>query len=360
MNLARYSFNSCQSRCRKFMSQTFATTAEWHNVDAAVFRREILPRSRPAILRGVVRDWPAVQAGLKSPQTAADVLKACDIGRTVETYVADAAIGGRFFYRDDLRSFNFERRPERISTAIDRMLAHIGDPQPPAIYVQSTPLSEYMPEFRRTHVLALMGESVAPRIWIGNAVTVTTHYDLSDNIACVVAGRRRFTFFPPEQLPNMYMGPLEFTPGGAPVSLVDPENPDLERYPLFERALAVAETAELGPGDAVFIPYSWWHHVRSLAPFNVLVNYWWNDARVPLASPYDCLLHAILALREMPENQRATWRTIFDYHVFKSHGEPLAHLPPENRGGLGPMTPERAQHLKATLLRALTRTIGGR
>jgi hypothetical protein len=341
------------------MSEAFSTTAEWRNVNAAMFRREIFPRNKPAILRGVVKDWPAVQAGLNSPRTLADLLKGLDLGRTVETYVANAAIGGRFFYRDDLRSFNFERKPERISDAVDRMLAHLEDPEPPAIYVQSTPLSEYMPGFAPAHTLELVNDSVSPRIWIGNAVTVTTHYDLSDNIACVVAGRRRFTFFPPEQLPNMYMGPLEFTPGGAPVSLVDPEKPDLDRYPRFAQALAVAETAELEPGDAVFIPYSWWHHVRSLQPFNVLVNYWWNDARVPLASPYDCLLHAILALREMPENQRATWRTIFDYHVFKSHGEPLAHLPPENRGGLGPLSAERARHLKATLLRALTRTIAG-
>jgi hypothetical protein len=342
------------------MGQTFATTAEWHNVDAALFRREILPRNKPAVLRGVIRNWPAVQAALASPATLARLLKGFDLGRTVETYVADAAIGGRFFYRDDLRSFNFERKPERIADAIDRLLAHLEDAEPPAIYVQSTPIAEFMPEFRQGHRLDLVDDAVQPRIWIGNAVTVTTHYDLSDNIACVVAGHRRFTFFPPEQLPNMYMGPLEFTPGGAPVSLVDPEKPDLERYPRFAHALAVAETAELGPGDAVFIPYSWWHHVRSLEPFNVLVNYWWNDARVPLASPYDCLLHAILALREMPENQRATWRTLFDYHVFKSHGEPLAHLPPENRGGLGPMTEDRARHLKATLLRALTRTIAGR
>ena len=341
------------------MSQDFARTAEWHNVDAALFRSEIFPRSKPAILRGVIRDWPAVQAGLKSPRALADLLKECDLGRTVETYVADAAIGGRFFYRDDLRSFNFERRPEQIGAAIERMLAHLGDPDPPAIYVQSTPVPEFMPEFGRRHALELVNPAVVPRIWIGNAVTVTTHYDLSDNIACVVAGRRRFTLFPPDQLANMYMGPLEFTPGGAPVSLVDPEKPDPNRYPRFAEAMAAAETAELGPGDAIFIPYSWWHHVRSLTPFNVLVNYWWNDARVPLASPYDCLLHAILALREMPDNQRATWRTMFDYHVFKSHGEPLGHLPPENRGGLGPMTPDRARHLKATLLRALTRTIAG-
>lgn len=341
------------------MERAFTAVAEWRDVDVPTFRNEILPRSHPVVLRGLVKDWPAVETGRASPRALCDYLKGFDLGRPVETYVADAGIQGRFFYRDDMRGFNFERRKERIGEAMERMLAHLADEDPPAIYVQSTPVSEYMPAFAVANALALVHAAVPPRIWIGNAVTVTTHYDLSDNIACVVAGRRRFTVFPPEQLPNMYVGPLEFTPGGAPVSMVDPEAPDLARFPRFEEALAAAQVAELGPGDALYIPYFWWHHVKSLERFNVLVNYWWNEARTPLASPYDCLLHALLALREMPANQRAAWRTAFDYYVFKGYGEPLAHLAPEHRGGMGPMSPERARHLKATLLRALTRTIAG-
>ena len=31
---------------------------------------------------------------------------------------------------------------------------------------------------------------------------------------------------------------------------------------------ASAQTAELEPGDAIYIPYFWWHHVRSLTGFN--------------------------------------------------------------------------------------------
>jgi hypothetical protein len=326
---------------------------ELRNIDVPTFRNEILPLSKPVVLKGLVADWPATEAGLRSPQALGEYLKAFDTGRLSNTLMAEAAIRGKFFYSDDLRGFNFAKRQERISDAIDRLLLHLDDETAPATYVQSTPIPEYLPEFAKANVNPLVHSSVPGRIWIGNRLTVTTHYDLSDNLACVVAGRRRFTLFPPDQIANLYPGPLEFTPAGTPVSMVDRENPDFDRYPNFREALAVAQGAELEPGDAVFIPYFWWHHVQSLEPFNVLVNYWWNEARPPLPATYDCLLHAMLAIREMPDNQRAAWRAAFDYYIFKVHGEPLGHLPPEIRGGMGPMTHQRAQELKQMLLRGL-------
>jgi len=52
--------------------------------------------------------------------------------------------------------------------------------------------------------------------------------------------------------------------------------PDLARYPRYAPALEVAQESELAPGDAIFIPHDWYHHVEALDPFNVLVNYWWD------------------------------------------------------------------------------------
>ena len=54
--------------------------------------------------------------------------------------------------------------------------------------------------------------------------------------------------------------------GGAPqgtISLVDVEQPDLQRFPLFAQARFL-ETV-LGPGDALFIPAGCWHFVKSLS-----------------------------------------------------------------------------------------------
>ena len=202
--------------------------------------------------------------------------------------------------------------------------------------------------------MPLLDELVEPRMWIGNAVKVNTHFDLAHNIACVVGGRRRFTLFPPEQLPNLYVGPIEFTISGPPISMVALSNPDFGRFPRFTAALAASQRAELEPGDALYIPYGWWHHVEALTPFNVLANYWWNEAR-QAGSPFDSMLHAILAVRDLPPEQRAVWRTMFEHYVFQSGDESMAHLPREQRGMLGPPSPEREKAIRAILTRAFSR-----
>jgi hypothetical protein len=324
-------------------------------VDLKTFREEILPANQPVVLAGLVKDWPAVQAGLQSARALGDYLRAFDQGRPVAVLEGPPSIRGHFFYRDDMRGMNFERRPSTISSTIERLLAQLDDPAPPALYIESTPTREHLPAFDAANAQPLLPAAVPPRIWVGNTLTVQTHFDLSSNIACVVGGRRRFTLFPPEQVVNLYVGPIEFTISGPPISMVSLDAPDLQRFPRFTEALRHARSAELGPGDAIFIPYGWWHQVRALSPFNVLVNYWWNEAR-PAGSPFDCLLHAVLALRDLPPAQREVWRTLFEHYVFTAPDEALSHLPREQRGLLGPPSPERANAVRAILARAFNKT----
>jgi hypothetical protein len=323
-------------------------------VDLKTFREEILPANEPVILKDLVNDWPAVQAGRDSPRALGEYLRAMDRGRQVAVLEGPASIRGHFFYREDMRGLNFERRPATISGTITRLLEQMDDPSPPALYVESMPTAEHLPAFAAANVLSLLPPTVTPRIWMGNTLTVQTHFDLSNNIACVVGGRRRFTLFPPEQLENLYVGPIEFTISGPPISMVSLKSPDFERYPRFAEALKHARVAELAPGDAIFIPYAWWHQVESLSPFNVLVNYWWNEAR-QAGSPFDCMLHAILTIRDLPPTQRAVWRKLFEHYVFTSPDEALAHLPPEQRGMLGPPSAERTHAIRAILARIFAR-----
>jgi hypothetical protein len=336
------------------MLEDLTPIAQWRDVDMATFRGEIVPRGAPAVLRGLAAAWPAVAAG-RTPEGLAAYLKPFASPGPVEVLAGPPAIKGHLFYRDDMSGLNFERSRRTLATVIDALLGCAGDAAPPAISLQSLPVPEALPGFEGDNRIDLLPASVVPRLWLGNKVTVAPHIDLNDNIACVVAGRRRFVLFPPEQLPNLYVGPFDFSPAGAPVSMVPlgPE-PDLERFPRYEKALAAAQTALLEPGDAIYIPYMWWHGVQSLEPVNMLVNYWWNEAR-PAGSPFDVLMHALIVLKDLPPGQRAVWREMFDHYIFEVHGEPMAHLAPEHRGALGGLDADGARRMRAILALALSR-----
>jgi hypothetical protein len=325
--------------------------AEWRDVDAQTFRERIATQYQPAVLRGVVRHWPAVQRAQQSPEAIADYLQSLDNGHPVDAIMTRPEALGRIFYSDDFNGFNFLRNKVPVSSVLDQLRRYAAFEHPPAVALQSAPIADCLPGFLADNRLDLVDAAVAPRIWLGNAVTVPAHFDEWDNVACVVAGRRRFTLFPPEQVGNLYIGPLDHAPTGAPISMVSLSEPDFARFPRFAQALDAAHVAELEPGDAIFIPTLWWHHVESLARFNMLVNYWWRprpraDGRAD--SAIDCLLHCLMTLRDLPPEHRQAWGALFQHYVF-SPDDPAAHIPAHKRGVLGPITPEMAQQIRAFL-----------
>lgn len=321
---------------------------EWHDVDRTRFEAEIVPLCQPALLRGLVADWPAVQA-----QSIAGYLRRFNLDRECDVLVGSPASGGRFFYGDDFGTMNFQQRGATLAALLDRLEAAAGEPQPPTLAAQALTIPQVLPGFAVANRLDLIDATVQPRMWIGNRAIVACHYDTMRNLACVVAGRRTFTLFPPDQVCNLYVGPFESTPAGTPISLVDFDAPDLDRFPDFPQAMAVAQVAEMAPGDALYIPYMWWHHVRALDALNLLVNYWWNDAADAALAPLDAFIHGLLALRDLPEEQRAAWRAMFEHFVFQANGDPVTHLPEASRGVLGGVTPAQARRMAAQLGKVL-------
>src|SRR3546814_15373871 len=91
--------------------------------------------------------------------------------------------------------------------------------------------------------------------------------------------------------------------------------------------MAQARTVELNPGDAIFIPSMWWHHVEGLDPFNILVNYWWRDTPAWLGQPQAALNHAILAIRDLPSGEKSLWRDLFAHYVFENDAALHDHNP---------------------------------
>jgi hypothetical protein len=329
--------------------------SEYRDVDVATFREVIRPAAQPAVMRGLAADWPAVAAARRSDEDFVAYVRRFMTGRAYGTIIGPPEIEGRFLYNDDLTSLNFQRGTSNLSDFFDFMLRDRGNPRPHAVAVQSEHIPGILPGFEQENRIDLLSADVVPRAWIGNRLRVAPHYDLMENIGVVVAGRRSFIMFPPDQLKNLYAGPLELTPAGTPVSLVDPLNPDLDRFPRFAEAMKFARAAVLEPGDAIYMPFHWWHGIDSLEPINLFVNYWWNDRRPETGNPYAALIHALYAIKSLPADQREVWRGEFEHYIFSANGDPGEHLPPHARGMLGELDAEQLGRLRATLRQIMER-----
>jgi hypothetical protein len=324
-----------------------APIPELRGIDRARFEREIVPAARPVVLRGLVAGWPAAKLGRESPEAICKYLIERDSGNPVDVLLLRPEEKGRIFYNAAMDGFNFIRNRLPVSRIIEQVARYSAFDQAPAVAAQSAPVGSCLPRFLEENPMPLL-DGVEPRIWIGNRATVPAHFDDSCNIACVVAGRRRFTLFPPAQIANLYIGPFDFAPTGAPISLVDFAAPDFARFPRFREALAHAVSSELGPGDAIYIPPLWWHHVQALEMCNILVNYWWGASHGNNAG-LDCLLHALISLRCLPAPQRAAWGALFDYYVFGDDRTAIAHVPESRHGVLGSLDAQSIRARRAQL-----------
>ena len=339
-----------------------ARTPEWHNVDLKVLHEEIIPRDKPAVLKGLVKDWPIVRAAAQSPQALLEYVRERDLSRPIRVLVGQPDIKGLYFYRDDMSGLNFEYAQRPFHAALASILAGASQANPPSIYTGATPVEDNFPQIGTENTLDILQKHLSdkpasPFLWLGNTVTAATHYDNLDGINCIVTGRKRFTFFPPDQFPNLYIGPLDLAPGGQPTSLVKVADPDLERYPRFAKALESAETVDVEAGDAVFIPAFWWHNVESLEPLNISMNYWWFEGPRGAAEPFAALAHGLLAITSLPAGDRELWRQMFDHYVFRTSGDPVPYLPPDRRGMLGPLFPGLEGYMRAQLIRSLAKQL---
>jgi hypothetical protein len=312
------------------------------DLDAAV------ARGKPLVIRGLVRDWPIVKLALQSDTAFAQRLAELDNGTDVTTLLLAPEAEGVIGYTPDLSGFNYEHFKVPVTLGLQRLAKYSQRADAPGLVIQSVPVRECLPGLLEDHALPFLDRNIEPRLWMGNRTVTPTHFDSQHNIACVVCGTRRFTLFPPEQLPNLYVGPLDFAPTGAAISLARLDRPEDPRYPRLKLALAAAQVAELDEGDAIYIPPLWWHHVESLEQLNALVNYWWSGVDVPgyvSGHARAALFHCLLAFRALPPAERAAWQNLLEHYVFGDE-DPAAHIPEQRRGVLGPLTAEVVEELK--------------
>ena len=331
------------------------TVKEVQGVRADAVPDEILTSIEPLLLRGLVSDWPFVKAGRESATAAAQYLLNFYAGVPVGVTCGPPENAGRFSYNDDMSGFNFDYDKAALDHVIAEILKYEHADEAPAYYVGSREIDAHLPGFRAENDVDFGGRVPLANFWLGNRSRIAAHWDLPDNLACCAVGHRRFTLFPPEELENLYVGPLHVTPSGQEISLVDFYNPDFEKYPRFREALKSAQVAELEPGDALLVPSMWWHHVEGLDSFNVLINYWWRESPSYMSTPVNALNLALLTMSGLRPEQRKAWHDIFQYYVFDADDSTFEHIPAHARGALGPIDEQTARKLRADLLNKLNR-----
>lgn len=316
----------------------------------AILRRE----TQPFVVRSIASDWPLVRAGVQSSAEARRYLLDRARDRPFTVNIGEPGSGERLFY-DGQMEMNFRTGRESLADIFRGLSDNEGQADSPVIYLSSVDVIDFFDGLHEANHLDLGDREPLASIWIGNRTRIAPHNDVPNNIAVCVAGSRRFTLFPPEQFRNLYLGPIDHTPAGRAVSMVDLADPDLGRFPRFAEALAHAQVAELQPGDAIFIPSLWWHQVEALAPFNILINYWWRDVPLYLGNPQDALHHAMLSIRDLDPAAKRRWKELFDHYVFENDDSVTAHIPEGARGVLDPLDAAQAGKLRANILHGLSR-----
>jgi hypothetical protein len=314
---------------------------------AHVTLENLIAGGRPRVLRGLCADWPMVRWARESDTAFAQGIAAFDNGSPVVAMVlpGEAQTIG---YNAAMDGFNYEQFRVSVTQVLQRLAAYSLSDNVRGVALQSALIAECLPRLLETHALPLLEASIKPRLWMGNRVTTPAHFDSDHNIAVVACGRRRFTLFAPEQVSNLYVGPLDYAPTVAAISIPPLQAVDDPRYPRLASALASAQTAVLEPGDAIYIPPVWWHHVESLEQLNALVNYWFRPDLAPgyVGAPgLPALMHCILAYKSLPAQERAAWKALLDHYVFDA-ADPATHIPVERRGVLGGLSPEVVSNLK--------------
>lgn len=310
--------------------------------DHAFSHADIMYRDRPLVIRGLCRDWPVVAAARESDTAFATRLAGYDNGAEVDTLLMAPAENGVIGYNADMDGFNYRHFRVSMTDALQRLAGYSRHEGAPGVALQSALIQACMPGFLQDHPLPVLAAHIQPRLWVGNRVTTPAHFDAFHNLAVVVCGRRRFTLFAPDQVRNLYIGPLDFAPTGVAISIVRLDQAEDPRFPRLRQALEQSLVSDLEPGDAIYMPPLWWHHVASLESLNALVNYWWKpvaaDGVIP-DSGLGAMMHAVLSLKSLPLEERLAWKALFDHYVFNQE-DCAAHIPPARRGVLGRLTPE--------------------
>jgi lysine-specific demethylase 8 len=217
-------------------------------LDVETFERAFCGRA-PVIISGAMQGWPA--CGLWSQSWFAEHYGKLDVA--VQTWT-NARMGAE-------------------QMTLGRLVEAIRDGNGTYHCLARQPVFDSAPELR-SHFVApafVRAERLDTYLFLGPQGLVTPiHFELSDGLLCQIAGRKRALLFAPELRTRLGYPPLyrrKFFFGAF-----DPENPDPA---LAADASLSAFAGEVGPGEILYVPSRWHHHVRSLEA-SISVNFLWK------------------------------------------------------------------------------------
>lgn len=232
------------------------TVERRHRLSREEFLSHHYSANRPVVITGMMDDWPALNW---TPQQLSDAFFNQEVqvqtGRQANRrYEMEAAK-----HRKTMLFGDFMRQVMHGGESNDLyMTANNGSANAAALAGLWKGIVQ-VPEYLDAGNPASLGF-----FWIGPAGTVTpTHHDLTNNFMAQVTGRKRVLLVDGLHAARIYNDLHVY-------SDVDLENIDFERFPAM-RDVQVTR-CELAPGELLFIPVGWWHHVRSL-DFSVTVTF---------------------------------------------------------------------------------------
>jgi lysine-specific demethylase 8 len=235
------------------------------------FRERYLRRNQPVVMTGVMDSWKALNAW------SLPYLRE-RIGEVPGFFARSQEKG---IYRQDPNQGLPAPTQMRMAEFFDYLES--SPPDSERLSLMEAPIREAFPMLMED----LQVPAFTPRapdainLWMGQTGNVTSlHYDAYENLLTQVRGRKQVTLYAPSDWSKLYPNPLL---SRAPHCFqVDLEVPDEQRFPKLREAQPYV--AELGPGDMLFIPFTWAHHVRTLEG-GISVNFWWHANLQQKASP---------------------------------------------------------------------------
>ena len=238
------------------------TVPRHHKLDPETFLKEYYANQRPVVISGLVDDWPALSRW--DPDYIED-----KVGRDTMVEVQKG--------RESRKDFELAKVKLRSEVPFGEVADKLRSGEPSNdLYITANNASSNINAFRPlwNDFADIPGYTKSVRgdegfLWIGPSGTVTPfHHDLTNNLLIQVKGRKRIVMVPNWEEPRMRTRQRMFSDWSLEDMKAAPAN---VRPQMFE--------LEWGPGDALFIPCGWWHHVVSLdVSCSVLfTNFVWNN-----------------------------------------------------------------------------------